>query len=139
VQAYQNRLSGPLLDRIDLHVEVPALAYAEVTGPPGEPSRSVAGRVAAARQRQADRSKATGALTNARLEPSAARRVAALDGEGDRLLATAAGRYRLSGRVVDRMLRVARTIADLEEHQSVVARDVAEALHFRRCGVDTPS
>jgi magnesium chelatase family protein len=137
VLAYQSRLSGPLLDRIDLHVEVPALAYAEVTGPPGEPSRSVACRVAAARQRQADRSRATGVLTNARLEPSVARSVSALDGEGDRLLAAAAGRYRLSGRVVDRLLRVARTIADLEEHQSVAARDVAEALHFRRCGVDT--
>ncbi len=135
--AYRSRLSGPLLDRIDLHVEVPALSYAEVTGPPGEPSRSVASRVAAARQRQAARSRATGALTNARLEPSAARSVAALDGEGDRLLAAAAGRYRLSGRVIDRLLRVARTIADLEGYPSVTARHVAEALHFRRCGVDT--
>jgi magnesium chelatase family protein len=137
VRAYQGRLSGPLLDRIDLHVEVPALSYAEMTGPAGEPSKTVAARVARARARQAARHDEAGALTNARLEPGAVRRLITLDTAGDRLVAAAVGRFHLSGRVVDRLLRVARTISDLEENTKVEARHLAEALQFRCCTSDT--
>jgi magnesium chelatase family protein len=137
VRAYQGRLSGPLVDRIDLHVEVPALTYADMMGPPGEPSAAVAARVAQARARQEARFATTGALTNARLEPAATRRLVSLDAMGDRLLAGAVDRYRLSGRSVDRLLRVARTIADLSSSKGVETHHLAEALQFRRCTVDT--
>ena len=137
VRAYQGRLSGPLVDRIDMHVEVPALTYLEMMGPPGEPSAAVAARVAQARALQAARFPITGALTNSRLEATATRRLVKLDATSDRLLAGAVDRYRLSGRSVDRLLRVARTIADLSMSKEVETQHVAEALQFRRCTVDT--
>ena len=137
VLAYRSRLSGPLLDRIDLHVEVPPLPYVEMTGPAGEPSAAVAERVARARARQAARKAETGVLTNARLEPAWVQRVAALDCDGDHLLRGASERFRLTGRVVDRLLRVARTIADLEGNEAVAPCHLAEALHFRCCSFDT--
>jgi magnesium chelatase family protein len=127
VLAYQRRISGPLLDRIDLHVEVPALPASDLEGPRGETSASVAARVTAARLRQAER----GALTNARLEPDALRAMAALDDAGARLLRSAVDRLRLSGRTYDRLLRVARTLADLDGRGAVAASHVAEAMQFR--------
>src|SRR2546425_10000331 len=114
-------------------VGVPALLYAEATGPVGEPSSAVAARVAGASERQAARRDEAGALTNARLEPAAVRRLAALDVAGDRLLAAAGERFLLSGRGVDRLLRGARTIADLEEKAKVEARHVAGAPPLKPC------
>jgi magnesium chelatase family protein len=137
VRAYQGRLSGPLLDRIDLHVELPALSYKEISGPGGESSAVVSARVSLARRRQAARRPATGARTNAELEPAMARRLVPLEASGHRLLSEAADRFRLSGRTVDRVLRVARTIADLEQKEQVDVRHLAEALQFRRCVADT--
>jgi magnesium chelatase family protein len=131
VLAYQRRISGPLLDRIDLHVEVPALPAADLEGPPGEGSRRVAARVARARALQGARQPVTNASANARLDASAVRVAAALDEDGRRLLRSAMERLRLSGRSHDRLLRVARTLADLEGVPDVGARHVAEALHFR--------
>ena len=131
VIAYQRRLSGPLLDRIDLHVEVPALPASDLDGPPGESSAAVAGRVAAARQRQWARRGAAGSATNAALDPARLRVVAAPDPAGRTLLRTAIDRMQLSGRAHDRLLRVARTIADLDGRVTVSASDVAEALQFR--------
>lgn len=131
VLAYQRRISGPLLDRIDLHVEVPALPAADLDGPAGEASAAVAARVAAARERQAARAAATGALNNAALDAAVLREVARPDAEGMRLLRSATERLRLSGRAHARLLRVARTIADLEGTREVQVRHVAEALHFR--------
>ena len=131
VAAYQARISGPLLDRIDLHAEVPALAYADMAGPPGETSATVAERVAVARARQSARSPATRALTNADLDGAALIRVARPDDGGRRLLARAMDQLGLTGRAHDRVLRVARTIADLDGSAQVRAAHLGEALQFR--------
>ena len=137
VHAYRARISGPLLDRIDLLAEVPAIPYDEINGPPTEPSAAVAGRVMQARARQLDRLPATGARTNAALEGAPLREVAAADESGRRLLAAAVDRLGLTARAHDRVLRVARTLADLEGERRILGRYVAEALQFRRCGFDT--
>jgi magnesium chelatase family protein len=136
-RAYRGRVSGPLLDRIDLHVEVPALPYAHLSGPPGEPSAAIAARVEAARALQLARLPATGARTNATLTPGSLRQVASPDGASRRLLEAAVDRLGLTARAHDRVLRVARTLADLEGSEVVSARHVAESLQFRRCGADT--
>jgi magnesium chelatase family protein len=137
VRAYLGRLSGPLLDRIDLHVPVTALAFDEVAGPPGEPTAPVAARVLGARERQRQRSDRTGAACNALLPPAALRKEARLAGEGERLLRNAMNRLGLTARGLDRLLRVARTISDLAERETLRRSDIAEALHFRHCTVDT--
>lgn len=136
VRAYRARLSGPLLDRIDLHVEVPALPYDDLSGAPGEPSAAVAVRVAHARARQLERSERTGALTNADLDGTRAREQAGCDPEIRRLLAQAVDRLGLTGRGHDRLLRVARTLADLDGQEAVQARHIAEGLQFRRSRPD---
>ena len=131
-RTYLGRLSGPLLDRIDLHVEVAPLGFAELDAPPAESSARVAARVASARRRQlARRARTGGAAINAQLSPAALRRVARPPGEGQRLLRHAVDRLGLTARGHDRLLRLARTLADLAGRDDVAARDVAEALHFR--------
>jgi magnesium chelatase family protein len=136
INAYQGRVSAPLLDRIDLHVEVPAVNYEEMAGPAGESSAVVAERVAAARARQAERAALTGVPVNAEMQPAQARQAAVPDREGARLLATAMARLGLTGRGHDRLLRVARTIADLEGRETLAARHIAEALQFRGLAVE---
>jgi magnesium chelatase family protein len=126
VVSYRARLSGPLLDRIDLHVEVPALRFDQIEGPPGEPSARVAARVLEARRRQLERGG-----PNADLEPAAVRAAVGLDEEGRHLLAAAVDRFGLSARAHDRLLRVARTIADLDGADAVSVAALAEALQFR--------
>jgi magnesium chelatase family protein len=137
LRAYGARISGPLLDRIDLQVEVPALPYDEMAGPPGEPSSAIAARVRDARARQAARVAGSGALSNADLDGGQIRLYAKPDVEGTRMLATAMDRLGLTGRGHDRLLRVARTLADIEGAEMLAGRHVAEALQFRRCGGDT--
>jgi magnesium chelatase family protein len=131
VRAYAGRISGPLLDRIDLRVEVPMLRYDEIAGAAGEGSAPVRARVLAARERQQTRGTA-----NADVDPSRLRAYAVLDEEARRLLAAAVDGFRLSGRAHDRLLRVARTIADLDGAHGIAAPHLAEALQFRgRVGV----
>jgi magnesium chelatase family protein len=137
VHAYLTRLSGPLLDRIDLHVPVPALAFADMTALPGEPTAAVRERVRRARERQARRAGPGGPAWNAFLSPASLRRVARPGAEGERVLRHAMDRLGVSARGLDRLLRVARTIADLHDSEDVEPRDVAEALSFRRCAADT--
>jgi magnesium chelatase family protein len=137
LRSYRARISGPLLDRIDVQAEVPALPYDEMAGAPGESSAAVAARVHAARARQAARATATGVLANADLDGAQVRVHAQPDAEGVRLLASAMRRLGLTGRGHDRVLRVARTLADLEGSPLLAGRHVAEALQFRRCGGDT--
>jgi magnesium chelatase family protein len=136
-KAYARRISGPLLDRIDLQVEVGPLSYAELSAAAGETSGAVRQRVVAARARQSGRPGSPGAPCNARLSGAALRTVATPDAEGRFLLAAAVDRIGLSARGHDRILRLARTLADLDDEERVAAHHIAEALHFRRCGVDT--
>ena len=136
---YARRLSSPLLDRIDLHVEVPRLSYSDLSGAEGEPSSEVLRRVEAARARQGSRRTAAARILNARLNGPELRRLAEPEPAGRTLLARAVDQWELSARAHDRILRVARTLADLEGIEQVAAHHVAEALQFRRCGVDTES
>jgi magnesium chelatase family protein len=130
---YQARVSGPLLDRIDLHVEVPGVSAADLTlPPPAEGSADVAGRVAAARQLQANRYNGSGVRTNAEADGDLLDSVATPDDPGRKLLADAAAAMRLSARGFHRVLRVARTIADLAGAERVGRIHVAEALSYRR-------
>ncbi|MCC6217833.1 MAG: YifB family Mg chelatase-like AAA ATPase [Polyangiaceae bacterium] len=133
-QAYQARLSGPLLDRLDVHVAVPAVEVsALVGGAPGEASAAVRGRVVAARDRQRARRERglVGALTNAALTAAEVAAVAPLDAAGRRLLETAVSQLGLSARAYTKVLRVARTAADLEARDEVLPVDVAEAIQAR--------
>jgi magnesium chelatase family protein len=131
---YQAKVSGPLLDRIDLHVEVAAVTAADlVLPPPAEGSAEVAARVAAARALQTARAPdCGGARTNAELDGDALDRIATPDAAGRELLAQAAAAMKLSARGYTRVLRVARTIADLAGADGITRIHVAEALSYRR-------
>ena len=130
---YQARVSGPLLDRIDLHVEVQGVSAADLTlPPPAEGSVEVGARVAAARQVHADRYNGSGVRTNAEADGELLDRVATPDEAGRKLLADASAAMRLSARGFHRVLRVARTIADLAAAEQVGRIHVAEALSYRR-------
>ncbi|WP_267381037.1 MULTISPECIES: YifB family Mg chelatase-like AAA ATPase [unclassified Sphingomonas] len=130
---YQGKISGPLLDRIDLHVDVAAVTAADlVLPPPGEGSAEVASRVAAARQVQTRRYANAAARTNAEADGPLLDAVATPDDPGRTLLAQAAETMRLTARGYTRILRVARTIADLAGAESVGRTHVAEALSYRR-------
>ena len=130
---YQAKVSGPLLDRIDLHVEVAAVSAADlVLPPPTEGSAEVAARVAAARAIQSARYAGEGVRTNAEADGALLERVATPDEAGRALLARAAATMRLTARGYTRILRVARSIADLAGSDAVTRVHVAEALSYRR-------
>lgn len=130
---YLGRISGPLLDRFDLRVEVPQVPVADLAGAPGgEPSASIAARVAAARAVQRARFEGVeGVSVNADAEGDLLDAVVAPSDEAHRLLSDIAARFRLSARAYHRVLRVARTIADLEGSETVERRHVAEAAGYR--------
>jgi magnesium chelatase family protein len=130
---YQAKVSGPLLDRIDLHVEVSAVSAADlVLPPPSEGSPQVAERVRAAREIQTRRYNGNGVRTNAEADGAVLEAVATPDEPGRKLLAQAAEAMRLSARGYTRIQRVARTIADLAGAETVGRIHVAEALSYRR-------
>jgi len=132
---YQSRISGPLFDRIDLTVEVPPVSAADMTlPPPAEGSAEVARRVAAARARQAARfaDLDDGPRANAGVDGALLEEIAAPDAAGRALLAEAADKMRLTARGYHRVLRVARTLADLDGAAQVARLHVAEALSYRR-------
>jgi magnesium chelatase family protein len=135
---YQARLSGPLLDRIDIRIEVPAVTAADLIMPAiSEPSAAIAARVAQARTVQEERFAALGAagvLTNAQTTPALIERVAALEPKASALLSEAAESLRLSARGYHRVLKVARTLADLDGAETVGRIHLAEALSYRAAG-----
>jgi magnesium chelatase family protein len=129
---YVGRLSGPLLDRIDLHLELPAVDIGDLTGEPtGEPSAVIRARVTAARARQAARFEGMNIRVNARIGARMLRRWCALPPDAARLLTRAVGRLGLSARAYHRIVRVARTIADLEGSEGITAEHVSEAVQYR--------
>ena len=128
IQRYRARISGPLLDRIDLHVEVPAIEYKELASEAsGEPSEAIRARVEACRKVQSER---TGA-PNARLKPRQIRALCQLDEAGSALLKLAMAEMNLSARAYDRILKVARTIADLDGAAAIAPNHLAEAIQYR--------
>jgi magnesium chelatase family protein len=129
VQRYRGRLSGALADRIDILAAVRQPSAEDIGGPPGEPSAAVRERVLAARERQARR--LGPGRTNAEMTPTEARE-SPLSAEAGALLAELYARRRLSGRAHDRALRLARTIADLAEEETIGAEEMAQALQLRR-------
>ena len=131
VRRYHARISGPLLDRIDLIVEVPALDYEELRRKsPAEPSAAIRERVNAARERQRERFSDRG-MCNARMQARELRRFCTPDAEGDALMKAAFDTMNLTARSYDRILRVARTIADLEGAEELGAAHIAEAIQYR--------
>jgi len=127
IQQYLGKISGPLLDRIDIHVEVPAVPFKELRGEgQAEPSEQIRARVRAAREVQTARG-----FYNARIPAQAIRKICALDDAGERTLEMAVRRMSLSARAHDRILKVARTVADLGESPNVSAKHLAEAVQYR--------
>jgi magnesium chelatase family protein len=127
IQRYLGKLSGPLLDRIDLHIEVPAVPYKELRSrDDGASTAEIRDRVCTARSLQGKRG-----CYNADIPPSVLRKLCALDDAGERTLELAVRRMGLSARAHDRILKVARTIADLDESDRVSAKHLAEAVQYR--------
>ncbi len=127
IQRYLARISGPLLDRIDIHIEVPAVPYKELRSETvAETSSTMRQRVETARERQALRG-----CSNSALSPRALRGFCKLDSAGERTLELAVRKLSLSARAHDRILKVARTVADLDGSDSIAAKHVAEAVQYR--------
>jgi magnesium chelatase family protein len=135
IQRYVGRISGPLLDRIDIHIDVPAVRFKELTGnssgPEPESSVEIRERVARARVRQRERFKNEGIFANAQMSPRLIRRYCRIDAESERMLESAMARLGLSARAFDRILKVSRTIADLEGEDEIRGSHVAEAVGYR--------
>ncbi len=133
IQSYLARVSGPLLDRIDIHIEVPAVPFSELRSQKeGTCSRDMREQVIAARRRQRDRFGDAAVMVNARMEPKMLRKHCRLDEAAELILRQAMTELGLSARAHDKVLRLSRTIADLAGDQSVTADHVSEAIHYRR-------
>lgn len=132
IQKYRARVSGPLLDRIDIHIEVPPVRYKELASERGgEGSSTIRERVNRAREIQRKRFGKTGIHSNSQMSSRHIRRFSKPDETGLRLLETAIDRLGLSARAYDRILKVARTIADLDESEAVLSHHISEAIQYR--------
>ncbi len=132
VHKYLSKISGPMLDRIDLHVEVPPVDYNDLSGnSKEETSAEIKERVNKARKIQEERYKGTGISCNARLTPSMIRKYCILDDEASKYLALSFERLGMSARAYDRILKVARTIADLDGCEIIEKRHIFSAISFR--------
>ncbi len=133
IQRYMARISGPLMDRIDIHIEVPAVDYSELSSEPaGEPSETIRVRVNTARQLQLHRFRDKKHLyCNAHMGPQEIRAYCRIDNKGEELLKMAITKLGLSARAYDRILKVSRTIADLEGETHIQPQYVAEAIQYR--------
>lgn len=138
VQRYRNKLSGPLLDRIDLHVDVPRVPHKDLAGTgPGEKSAEIRSRVQRARQVQQDRLGRYDLHTNAQMQSRHIGRFCKLDSAGEQLLEQVTGRLGLSARSYTRVLKLARTIADLAGEERIARHHLGEAIQYR--GLDRKS
>ncbi|MCI9037743.1 MAG: YifB family Mg chelatase-like AAA ATPase [Oscillospiraceae bacterium] len=136
VEKYVSRISGPLLDRMDLHVEVPSVEFEAMRRrETPESSAAVKERVDAARAQQNSRFAGTGISCNAQMTPAMAGRFCTLDSAGEKLLESAFRRMGLTARSHDRILRVARTIADLDGEETISAGHLAEAIQYRNTDI----
>ena len=133
IQNYLGRISGPLLDRVDMHVEVPQVKFREISGDRnGETSAQIRERVVAARQRQQKRFAHKPKITcNARMGTKEIKEFCALDETTKQLLQNAMAEYNLSARAYDRILKVARTIADLGASDPITSDHISEAIQLR--------
>ena len=135
IQRYVGRISGPLLDRIDIHIDVPAVRFRDLAGnepaPETDSSANIRERVIKARTRQRERLQGEGIFSNAAMTPRLIRRYCAIDTESEQMLERAMARLGLSARAYDRILKVSRTIADLEDSDAIRAPHVAEAVGYR--------
>jgi len=132
IQRYRKRISGPLLDRIDLHIEVPRVKYDKLTSmAQGESSASIRARVEAARERQRVRFEDTALVCNADMGPGEIRQFCILRDEAQALIRAAMRQMHLSARAYHRVLKVSRTIADLEGTEGIQTHHLAEALQYR--------
>lgn len=133
VERYMSRISGPLVDRIDIHVEVPAVSFHALRGEgTGTSSAEMRSQVLTARSRQLRRFAGDSTKTNATMSGRHLRRWCQLDDTGETVLQQAMAELGLSARAHDKVLRVARTVADLAERDAIVADDLLEAIHFRK-------
>ncbi len=133
IQRYHTKISGPLLDRIDLHIEVPSLKYDELKSTqPGESSEEIRARINNARKLQLERFESKRKIyCNAHLGSKHIRKYCSIDDQSQSLLKTAIERFGLSARAYDKVLRVARTIADLENSENIKVQHIAEAIQYR--------
>ena len=132
IARYQKRISGPLLDRIDIHVEVPRVDYEKLADKRQvETSETIRRRVQAARERQLERFKGTKLTCNAEMGPNEVREFCQTDAAGEKLLKAATQQLHLSARAYHRVLKLARSIADLAGSEMLAANHLAEAIQYR--------
>ena len=132
IQRYVSRISGPLLDRIDIHIDVPAVKYSDLASKaPGEPSSEIRQRVSLARKIQQSRFHGERVYSNAQMTPRLIRRHCEIDEESRRHLEYAMTKMGLSARAYDRILKVSRTVADLEGSEHIKPGHISEAIQYR--------
>ncbi|QEM66771.1 ATP-binding protein [Geobacter sp. FeAm09] len=132
IHRYRSRISGPLLDRIDIHIEVPAVTYRDLSDRgEAESSRDIAERVARSRKRQAERYQGTRVHCNAQMTPRFIKKFCELDSAGSRMLELVTDRLGFSARTYNRIIKVARTIADLSDSEQIREEHIAEAIQYR--------
>ena len=138
VTRYQKRISGPMLDRIDIHIEVPHVDFEKLSDKRyGESSETIRARVEAARQKQRERFAGlkNGVMTNADMRVAEVRQFCELDDAGQQLVKAVMTQLQLSARAYHRILKLARTIADLAGEESILSSHLAEALQYRPKGM----
>ena len=134
IQRYVGKISGPLMDRIDIHIDVPAVEFKELRGrgtPEGDSSEEIRARVIEARKIQLERLSGEGVYSNSAMQPRHIRKFCELDTDSETLLERAMLKQGLSARAHDRILKVARTIADLDKSEKIQASHISEAINYR--------
>jgi len=132
IQRYVSKISGPLLDRIDIHIDVPAVKFKELAGEtPAESSADIRERVVRARRIQQERFAGERIFSNAQMSPRLIRKHCVIDSVSKALLEKAITRLGLSARAYDRILKVSRTLADLEGREQIESAQVSEAIQYR--------